>query len=65
MTRILLIKLQINSDQSDTVVDNRESDQPEEVLPTAEPERVSIPALPHQTSLMTADVKQVCTITLI
>lgn len=64
MTRILLIKLctEINSDQSDyqrnTVVDNRDSDQPEEVLPTAQPERVSIPALPHQTSLMTADVIQ-------
>lgn len=27
-------------------------------MPTAQPERVSIPALPHQTSLVTADVIQ-------
>lgn len=53
---------EINSDQSDyqrnTVVDNRESNQPEEVLPTAEPECASIPAFPHQISLVTADVIQ-------
>lgn len=50
---------EINSDQSDyqrnTVIDSGESDPPEEALTT---ERASIPTLPHQTSLVTADVIQ-------
>lgn len=57
---------EINSDQSDyqqnTIdkipADSGESDQPEEALTTTESEGASIPTLPHQTSLVTADVIQ-------
>lgn len=53
---------EINSDQSDyqrnIVVDSRESDHPEDALTTTESGRASIPTLPNQTSLVTADVIQ-------
>lgn len=51
-----MVKIDQSDYQRNTVVDNRESDQTEEVLTSAEPERASIPILPHQTSLVTADV---------